>query len=307
MASIRPHEIELTDNTPIWQKPRSFSDPVNQELDRQCQELEALDIIEKSDSPWSSPIVPVRKPDGSLRMCVDYRRLNKVTKTMHFPMPNVTDAVYTPTKVKFFTKLDLIKGYYQFPIHNNSKQYTAFSTPHCQYQFKRLSFGLKNSGIEFQKGMMEILAGFDHRKVIIYIDDVLILSSSFEEHVELVSKVLNTLNANGIKISVKKCDFFSDRVSFLGHDISSEGIQKSEDFIRKVRAYPKPTNVTEMRQFLGLCNFQRKFISQFSTIAKPLTKQTGGTKRQKIKWDPEMEAAFETLKLRLAEEVTLTL
>ena len=135
--------------------------------------------------------------------------------------------------------------------------------------------------------MMEILARFDHQKVIIYIDDILILSSSFEEHVALVTKVLNTLQINGIKINMRKCSFFADQVSFLGHDISSDGIQKSAEYIEKVKNYPKPTNVTELRQFLGLCNFQRKFINQFSTIAKPLSCLTGGPKKAKITWNDE--------------------
>ena len=305
-AKVTPHEIELTDNTPIWQKPRNFSEPINQEIERQCRELEACDIIERCDSPWSQPVVPVGKCDGSLRLCVDYRKVNKVTKTQNFPMPNLTDSIYSAHNIQYFTKLDLIKGYYQVPIHENSRQFTAFSTPQAQYQFKRLSFGLKNSGIQFQKHMQQILSEFSHKKVIVYIDDILLLSNSFEEHLVLVEKVLTSLMLNGIKIKVAKCEFFKEEVSFLGHLISREGLKKSPEFIEKIKNYPKPSTVTQLRQFLGLANFQRKFIHQFSAIAKPLSCLTGGPKRKKIHWTIEMEEAFEAIKEKLAEETALT-
>ena len=175
-------------------------------------------------------------------------------------MPNLNDAIYTAGNVKYFTKLDLLKGYYQVPIDKDSRPYTAFSTPHQQYQFKRLSFGLRNSGIQFQKNMQQILSEFSHNRIIIYIDDILIMSETFEEHVELVERILTTLMNNGIKIKVSKCEFFKESVSFLGHLISNKGIEKSPEFIDKIRNYPKPSNVCQMTRFLGLTNFQRKYI-----------------------------------------------
>jgi hypothetical protein len=159
-ANVTPHIIELTDNTPIWLRPRRFSEPVNKEIDRQCQELLSSDIIEYSDSEWSAAVVPVRKPSGELRMCLDYRQLNKVTKPEKFPMPNITDSIYAGHNVQYFSKLDLIRRYYQVKIHENSRKFTAFSTPHNHYQFKRLSFGLRNSAIAFQKTMQQILSEF---------------------------------------------------------------------------------------------------------------------------------------------------
>jgi hypothetical protein len=208
MAKVTPHHIELTDYTPIWQKPRSFAEPVNQEIENQCKELLAEDIIEYSNSNWSSPVVPVRKTDGTMRLCVDYRKINAVTKTESFPMPNINQCIYKARNIKYFTKLDLVRGYYQVPIDNNSKQYTAFSTTKNHFQFKRLSFGLKNSGIAFQKVMQQILSPHLNSNIIIYIDDILILSENFTEHLDSVSKILTTLKKNGIKIKVKKCDFF---------------------------------------------------------------------------------------------------
>ena len=305
-AKVSPHKIVLTNNTPIWQKPRRFSDPINEEIERQCKQLEAMDIIEKSDSSWSSPVVPVRKLDGTLRLCIDYRKVNAVTMPEKFPMPNLYDSIYSAHNIKFFTKIDLVKGYYQIPIDEESRPITSFSTQHGQYQFKRLSFGLKNSGIQFQRNMQEILSDFHSKNVIIYIDDILIISESFEEQLETVEKVLATLMKNGIKIKVSKSEFFKEEVSFLGHLISKEGIKKCPSYIEKIQNFPKPENVNQLRRFLGLANFQRKFVDKFSVIAKPLSKLTNGPKRKPIIWNEEMTEAYDKIKEKLIEEVTLS-
>ena len=217
MAKVSPHKIELYDARPIWIKPRRFSEPVNKEIEEQCKQLQLMDIIEKSQSRFCAPIVPVRKTDGSLRMCVDYRKINAVTKEQNFPIPNLTDSIYSIKDIKFFTKIDLIKGYYQIPVEEESRQYTAFATHSQQYQFKRLPFGLKNSGLQFQRYINEILSDFICRSVLAYQDDILILSRSFKEHVEMVRKVLNTLRTHGIKIQASKCEFFRQEVTYLGH------------------------------------------------------------------------------------------
>ena len=305
-AEVTPQTIVLTDRTPIWQKPRRFSEPLNREIDAACKELELQDIVETCQSPWNSPLVPLRKIDGSLRLCVDYRKVNKVTKPDKFPMPNLTDSVYTAHNMNFFSKIDLTKGYYQIPIQEDSRPLTAFSTQHQQYQFRRLSFGLRNSGIQFQRTIQEILTNFDSKKVIVYIDDILIISQTFDEHLDIMQKVLNTLIANGIKIKVDKCEFLKEEVSFLGHVIGKTGIRKSPEFIEKVRDYPKPVTVNQLRRFLGLANFQRKFVDRFSIIAKPLTASTQGSKSKKLIWSEEMNEAFEQIKMKLMEEITLS-
>ena len=304
-ANVTPQNIVLTDNTPIWQRPRRVADPLNEEIEKQCKELELHEIIEKSNSAWSSPLVPIRKTDGSLRLCVDYRKVNSVTKAEKFPMPNLTDSIYTAHNINFFSKLDLTKGYYQIPIHEDSRPITSFSTQHNQYQFKRLSFGLRNSGIQFQRILQEILAEFNSRKVIIYIDDIMIISETYEEHLNLLEKVLTTLLKNGIKIKVNKCEFLKQEVSFLGHIVSREGIRKCPKFIEKVQNFPKPTNINQLRKFLGLANFQRKFVDNFSCISKPLSSCTNGPKKKIIEWTDEMNKSFDEIKKRLADEVSL--
>ena len=304
-AKVKPYSIELTDSTPIWQKPRRFADPINKEIEDHCQELLRLDIVEDSKSRWSSPIVPVRKKDGELRVCIDYRKVNSVTKTDKFPMPNVEDSIYSARDAKYFSKLDLVKGYYQIPLDEESRDVTAFSTTHNHYQFKKLAFGLKNSGICFQRTMQEILSEFSFSNIIVYIDDILIMTKTFEEHLKLTQRVLNTLKVNGLTINLSKCEFLKGEVEFLGHILSKAGIRKSPKFFDKVKDYPKPKNITEMRQFLGLVNFQGRFIRNLSVITKPLSAVTGGPKKKVIEWTVEMDRAFEVLRIELLKDVML--
>ena len=304
---VTPHRIELTDYTPIYQRARRFPEVVNQEIERQCEELRLMDVIEPSKSAWSSPVVPVKKKDGTIRLCVDYRKLNAVTRADKFPIPNLSDAVFGLHGMCYFTALDLSKGYYQFPIDKQSRKYTAFSTPRAHWQFKNLSFGLRNAPAAFQRGMQEILNEFPWRKVIVYIDDILIMSETFDEHMDLLRRVMITLRKAGVKLNLSKCKLVQQEVEFLGHMVSRDGLRKPDSYIEDVVNFPKPTTKTELKRFLGLVNFQRKFVKNCSGIMKPLCQATGGkkSKRAIISWTPEMDAAFEQLKEAMREEITL--
>ena len=299
------HRIELIDETPIYQRPRRFPESVTQEIEEQCKELQLADIIEPSSSPWSSPVVPIRKKDGSMRLCIDYRKLNSVTKADKFPLPNLTDAVFGLHGIAYFTSLDLVRGFYQQPLEERSREFTAFSTPRAHWQFKRLCFGLKNAPSAFQRQMQGVLSDFPWRKVIVYIDDVLIMSETFEEHLSLVQKVLRTLGSHGVKVKSKKCHWFERRVEFLGHGVSSEGLKKLDSYVENVTNFPRPDTVRKLREFLGLVNFQRKFIPNCSVIMKPLSRLTGGRPSGKLKWSDEMERAFAELKVRMKDNLTL--
>lgn len=303
---VTPHRIELYNYTPIYQKPRRFPEVVNEEIERQCRELELLDIIESSTSPWSSPVVPIRKKDNTIRLCIDYRRLNDVMKPDKHPLPNLSDAVFGLSGVRFFTTLDLVRGYYQLPLDEESRELTAFSTARAHWQFKRLSFGLKNAPAGFQREMQHILSSFSWRKVIVYIDDVLIMSETFVEHLQLVSKVLSVLRAHGVKVKVSKCRLFEREVQFLGHVVSREGLSKPKAYIEAINEFALPETVRQLRSFLGLVNFQRKFVPNCSVIMKPLSVLTGGRASAKIKWTDEMVEAFNALKTKMKDDVCLS-
>lgn len=306
LATVTKHRIELYEDTPICQKVRRFPEPVVEAIEKQCDELEMLDIIEPSHSPWSSPVVPIRKKDGSIRLCVDYRKLNAVTKPDRFPMPSLNDLVFGLHGMSFFTSLDLVRGYYQVPLHDESKELTAFSTTRNHYQFKRLSFGLKNAPAAFQREMQTILRGFPVKNVVVYIDDILIMAGSFEEHLQLVGRVLETLRRYGIKVKPSKCHWFRESVPFLGHVVGRDGLQKSPSYVQQVMEFPRPETVGELRQFLGLVNFQRKFLPNCSVVAQPLSRLTGGPKKQKLVWLSDMETAFNELKMLMGKDVALS-
>ena len=305
LASVTSHKIRLTNDTPIYQRPRRFPLPITEELERQCEELSEADIIEPSNSPWSSPIVPVRKPDGTIRMCIDYRKLNEVTIPDKFPVPNLSDSIFGLHGTQFFTSLDLVRGYYQLPIDEDSRQYTAFSTQKNHWQFKRLSFGLRNAPAAFQREIQAVLSAFPSNKVIAYLDDILIMGTSFEEHLSLVSKVLQTLESYSIKVKLNKCAWFQSEVKFLGHIVSSSGIKKTPEYVDRVREYPRPKTVGELREFLGFVNFQRKFLPNCSSIQKPLSMLTSGKKSKPLTWTYEMIHAFDQLKREMQIEIEL--
>ena len=305
LANVTEHVVRLSDNTPIYQKARRVSPPVAEEIERQCQELNALDIIEPSISPYSAPVVPVRKKDGMLRMCIDYRQLNRITIPDKFPVPNLLDSIFSLRDTKFFTRLDLVRGYYQIPIAKESRQYTAFSTPKNHWQFKRLSFGLRNAPSAFQREIQAVLSSLPSNKVVAYLDDILIMGKDFDEHLELVSKVLRTLQLYSIKIKPSKCEWFRSKVEYLGHIVSQSGIKKTDEYVKKIAKYPQPKTVGELREFLGLVNFQRKFVPNCSEIQKPLSCLTGGRKSKILEWDTDMLKAFEKLKSDMMKEVEL--
>src|SRR5215469_10449189 len=287
--------IELNDSTPIYQRPRYFPAPIISEIEEQCERLEEIGVIEESNSLWNSPVVPIRKPDGTLRICIDYRKVNAATVKARLPMNVVADSVYRMHGMKIFTKLDLLRGYYQMGIEESSRPITAFSTAHKHYQFKRLSFGLANAPGAFQKGMNVLLSKFPSANGTVFIDDILIVNENQDDHLQLVEEVLKTLILAGVKVKYSKCQWFMKEVEFLGHIVSESGIRKSEEFVEKVRTFPRPRTVRDLRGFLGLVNFQRKFMKDCSAVMSHLTPWTGKKKGTVIKWSMEMDEAFHRL------------
>ena len=295
----------MTDDTPIYQRPRHFPSPVAQEIEEQCEELQRMGVLEESESPWNSQIVPIRKPDGRLRLCIDYRKVNERTVKDRFPMCVVSECVYSMFGMKVFTKMDLVRGYYQMPVEEDSRCVTAFSTAKRHYQFRNLSFGLANAPAAFQRAMNVVISGFPRKNVMVFIDDILVMTESFPEHLRLVADVLKRLEEVGVKVKVEKCEWFADEVEFLGHKVSNSGLKKADRFIEKVRDFPKPRNVRELRGFLGLVEFGRKFMKDCSGVMKPLTEWTGKKKSTIVKWSERMNEAFEKLKAEVAKEVEL--
>lgn len=305
LANVTKHKIRVSDETPICAKLRSFPGPVSKEIEDQCRQLEEIGVIEPSNSSWSSPVVPVRKKDGSVRLCIDYRALNNVTISDKFPLPNLQDTIFGLRGARYFTKLDLVKAYYQIPVEEESKKYTAFASAKGLWQFARLPFGLKNAPSAFQREIAAVLGAVPSKNVLVYLDDILVINDTFNSHVKLVGEVLEALAGNGMRVNRDKCEWVRSEVEYLGHVVSEHGVRKTDAYVKQIAEYPRPTTVGEMRSFLGLVNFQRKFLPHASSLQKPLSACTSGRRSRRLTWTGEMQTAFETIKTEMQADMTL--
>ena len=297
-TDVLNHAINTEGAVPIQQRPRKFPQPQRHEIRKQVQEMLAQNVIEPSQSPWSSPVVLVAKPDGTTRFCVDYRRLNNVTVKDPFPLPRIEDTLDALGGSKYFSTLDLCSGFHQLPMAPEDQQKTAFSTQDGHFHFTRMPFGVCNGPSSFQRLMTTVLAGLQWEICLVYIDDIIVFGRTFEEHVDRLSTVLDRLAAAGLKLKPKKCFLFRSEVWFLGHVVSPQGIQVNQEKTRAVTEWPTPTSVKEIQCFLGFCGYYRRFVPGFSLIAAPLYNLTkkNGKKTQSFQWDADCQQAFEELK-----------
>jgi hypothetical protein len=234
------------------------------ELKKQLEELLEQGFIRPSVSPYGAPILFVRKKDGSLRMCVDYRALNKITIKNKYPLPRIDELLDRLHGAKFFSKLDLMSGYHQVRIKDQDVFKTAFRTRYGHYEFRVLPFGLTNAPATFMRLMNDIFRPLLDKYVIIYLDDILIYSKTKEEHESHLKTVLDILRRHQLYAKLSKCDLFKTSVEFLGHVLSSDGIRPDPRKVDAVSSWPKPTSITELRSFLGLANFYRKFMKDYA-------------------------------------------
>ena len=254
-------------------------------------------VIKPASGPWASPIVLVRKKDGSVRFCVDYRRLNAITRKDAYPIPRIDDTIDTLAGSRYFTTLDLASGYWQVPMAEEHKEKTAFAA-HCGlYQFEVMPFGLCNAPSTFERLMENVLRGLQWQICLVYLDDVIVYSHTFEEHVERLQLIFERIKEAGLKLKPKKCHLFQQQVSYLGHVVSDEGVHTDPEKIQKVRDWPVPANVHEVRSFLGLASYYRRFVPAFAELASPLHKLT--EKGREFIWTSECQGAFDKLRHRL--------
>lgn len=288
------HVIETENTKPIKIPPRRVPYSLHNELKKQIDELEAAGIIAKCYSPWSFPLVIVKKKDGAIRMCVDYRKLNEITIKDRYPLPRMDDLRDKFYGMNYFSTLDCAQGYYQIAMEENSKFKTAFSSPFGTYLFNRMSFGLCNAPATFQRAMEYILRDEIGKICYCYLDDIIIFSKTIEEHYDRLNTVFNKLHEYGINLKRSKCHFFKNEVSYLGHTISKRGILPSEAKIEAIANYHRPTTQRGVRAFLGLVTYEKDFIENFSDLASPLYELTG--KNVQFKWNDRHQKAFDKLR-----------
>lgn len=297
-ATIGEHRIKLKEEIPFKEAVRRVPIFKREIMDKEIKKLEEQGLIEKSNSPWSAPIVLVQKKDKSWRLCVDYRKLNANTIKDAYPIPRVADDLDALSGSTWFSSLDLNMAYHQIPMSEKDKEKTAFATPRGGlYHYTVMPFGLCNAPATFQRVIEHALNGLQWNITVLYLDDIIVYSRTFDEHLENLSLVLDRLQSVNLKLKAKKCNFFRREVSFLGHIVSKEGIKTDPSKIEAVKNWRTPDNVTKLRSFLGLAAYYRRFIKDFAKIAKCLHILTG--KNQEWNWTHECDAAFETLKQKL--------
>ena len=291
------HRIDTGDSPPIRQQTRRMPTFRRDEARKLVKEMLDKDVIQPSGSPWASPVVLVKKKDGSTRFCVDYRRVNAVTRKDAYPLPRVDETLDTLAGSKWFSTLDLISGYWQVEVSPEDREKTAFTTPSGLFEFKVMPFGLCNAPATFQRLMDMVLAGMQWKSCLVYLDDVIIVGKTFQDHLQNLREVFQRLREAGLKLKPTKCDFCALQVEFLGHIVSAEGVQTDPSKTEKVAQWPTPTSRREVQQFLGLANYYRRFVKDFAAIAKPLHRLT--EKTVKFKWTNECQTAFEEIRRRL--------
>ena len=274
------------------------------ELKSQLQELLDRGFIRPNVYPWGAPILFVKKKDGTLRMCIDYRQINKVTVKNKYPLPRIEDLFYQLKEAGVFSKIYLRSGYYQLRVKEVYVPKTAFRTRYDHYEFLVMPFRLTNASTTFMDLMNRVFRPYVDRFVVVFIDDTLVYSKDAQEHEQHLRIVLEILREKRLYSKLRKCDFWLKEVSFLGHIVSAEGIRGYPTKIEVVVNWKPPRNVTEVRSFLGLAGYYRRFVRGFSIIASPLTKLL--RKGIKFEWTDKCQNSFEQLKGMLVEAPVLT-
>ncbi|VDI26645.1 Hypothetical predicted protein, partial [Mytilus galloprovincialis] len=304
------HHIETVPGAKPFRSPPYRQTPkVRAEQDRQVKELLDNDIIEPSCSNWASPVVMCFKKSGEMmRMAIDYRKVNALSIPQTFPLPHmesVFDAI-GEVKAQYFSCVDLKSGFHQVPLTEESKHKSAFITQTGIYQFKRMPFGLMNSPITFQAMMSHVLRGLNWKFVLVYVDDILIFSQTFEDHLNHLSQVFDRLRHANLKLHPSKCHFAVKEIMFLGHIISREGVKVDPAKTSAVSKFPTPQTQKQLRSFLGMANYYRRFIKDHSKIVFPLNSLLHKDQPVKLKWTPKCQTAFDTIKHALVNAPVLS-
>ncbi|KAL7837443.1 hypothetical protein SRHO_G00271540 [Serrasalmus rhombeus] len=306
-TDVVKHCIPTGDGPPIRERHRPVPPTLYKEIRGLLQGMLKGNVIRESCSPWAAPVVLVQKKCGAWRFCVDYRKLNSVTKKDAFPLPRIEDSLTSLARAEWYSTLDLASGYWQVKMDEQDCEKTAFTTPFGLFEWDRMPFGLCNAPATFQRLMQRCLSGQLAESTLVYLDDAIVYSVDFTAHLAHLEAVFQSLEGYGLKLRPEKCHLFQREVKFLGHCVSGKGISPDPAKISAVEDWATPKTVRQVRSFLGFVGYYRRFIKDFSKIAKPLNGLLVGTGRCKgrgsssIKWTPDCEEAFSQLKQKLLQ------
>lgn len=306
------HEIDIKENSPIQQMKTKVPLNVEDWVDNQVDKLKEMGVIRESTSPWSAPVVVVKKKSGDFRLCIDFRRLNSLTIKPIYSIPDTQSLFNHLEEAKVFSSIDVSNAYYQIGIREEDKKLTAFSTRKGHWEFNRMPFGLSGAPFSFQRLMNIILREENWLMCLVYLDDVLIFAKNFDEHMRRLKIVFQKIKDSGIKLSPLKCNLFQKEVQYLGHLITESGIKTDPSKISAIKEWPLPNNVSELRSFLGFCNYYRKFIKDFACMTGKMeevlkqSSQLSNNKNPDLVWNAEGKSAFQELKICLCSAPCLT-
>uniref|UniRef100_A0A669DN06 ribonuclease H n=1 Tax=Oreochromis niloticus TaxID=8128 RepID=A0A669DN06_ORENI len=278
------HTIDTGSAQPIRLRPHRLPLSKRQVAEEKIREMAAAGVIEPSNSPWAAPVVLVGKKDGSPRFCVDFRRLNGVNKKDSYPLPRIDEALDYVTGSSWFSSLDLRSGYWQVELAPEARPKTAFTIGQGLWQFRVMPFGLCNAPATFERLMERVLVNIPRSRCVVYLDDLLVHGGDFDSALSHLSEVFSAIRQAGLRLNPAKCRLLARETTFLGHVISAKGIATDSAKVAAVRDWPTPSNVKELRSFLGLASYYRQFIKGFATIASPLHRLTDKGRGVKLKY-----------------------
>ena len=293
-TSVVKHNI-ITNGPPIRQKFRRIPEAIKPIVTQEVDKMLEGGIIRKSVSPWSSPIVLVKKKDGKWRFCIDFRKINAITHKDAYPLPKIEETLDALSGAKYFSTLDMASGYWQVELEEAAREKTAFSTPKGLFEFNVMPFGLTNAPATFQRLMECVLAGLSVEQCLIYLDDVIVFSHSFDEHLVRLENVFNKISNAGLTLKLEKCHFVKEEVKYLGHLVGSYGIKPDSEKLACILTYPTPADLKQLRQFLGFSGYYRRFIKNYARIAAPLYQLMKKTAKR-FNWTTDCDQAFKELK-----------
>ncbi|CAM4435030.1 unnamed protein product [Caretta caretta] len=298
------HSIDTGNAHPIRVQPYRVSPQAKTAMEREIQDMLQMGVIRPSESAWASPVVLVPKPDGEIRFCVDYRKLNAVTRPDNYPMPRTDELLEKLGRAQFISTLDLTKGYWQVPLDESAKERSAFITHLGLYEFNVLPFGLRNAPATFQRLVDGLLAGLGEYSAA-YLDDVAIFSDSWADHLEHLQKVLERIREAGLTVKAKKCQIGLNRVTYLGHQVGQGTISPLQAKVDAIQKWPVPKSKKQVQSFLGLAGYYRRFVPHYSQIAAPLTDLTKKKQPNAVQWTGKCQKAFNKLKATLMSDPVL--
>ena len=296
-TDIVVHHIDTGSARPVRQQLRRFPPAHVEAISTHVDNMLQQGVIEPASSPWASNVVLVRKKDGTFRCCIDYRQLNNVTTKDAYPLPRIDSCLDAMAEAQWFSTIDLRSSYHQVGVAPEDRDKTSFICPRGMYRFRTMPFGLCNAGATFQRLMDIVMSGLNLEICLVYLDDIVVYAKTPEQHLQRLATVLSRLSDAGLKLKPEKCRFFRKSVQFLGHVISHEGIGTDPEKIKAVVEWPRPTSATEVRSFIGLAGYYRRFVRDFAKIASPLHALVRND--SKFKWSDQAQGSFDTLKLAL--------